>query len=231
MTTVALVGPDGSGKTTIGHRLERELPMPARYLYMGVSAESSDRLLPSTRLVRAVRRGRGTTPPPGPAAGPDHTAGGSRRIARRWLALANRLAEEWYRQGIAVWHHARGRIVIFDRHFFADFYAGDVKGGEHRSTTRRLHGFVLRHFYPRPDLVIYLDAPAEVLFDRKREGTLASLEKLREDYLALRDVVPAFAQVDGTQPVEAVTADVTGLIIGYLRDNGDRSDEDQHANL
>jgi len=217
MTTVALVGPDGSGKTTVGRRLERELSLPSRYLYMGVSAESSDRLLPTTWLVRAVRRGRGSTRPPGPRAVDDAGDAGSRRSVRRWLALANRLAEEWYRQAIAVWHRARGRVVIFDRHFFADFYAADVEGGGRRSATRRVHGFLLRHLYPRPDLVIYLDAPAQVLFDRKGEGTLASLEQLREEYLALRDVVPAFAQVDGTQPVEAVTADVAELIITHWK--------------
>ena len=42
MTTVALVGPDGAGKTTVARRLEGALEIPVRYLYMGVSADSSN---------------------------------------------------------------------------------------------------------------------------------------------------------------------------------------------
>src|SRR5437667_23836 len=51
--TVALIGPDGAGKTTIGRRLEKSLPLPVRYLYMGVNAEASNALLPTTRVLRA----------------------------------------------------------------------------------------------------------------------------------------------------------------------------------
>jgi hypothetical protein len=203
--------------------LERSLSMPTKYLYMGVNPDSGNHLLPTTRFVRALKRARGVKDdagPPDPAKlyeRPKGALGRARACVKSSLRLANRLAEEWYRQAIAVWHRARGRVVIFDRHFFADFYAHDVEGGERRSSTRRVHGFLLRRIYPRPDLVIYLDAPAQVLFDRKGEGTIASLEKLREEYLALRDVVPAFAQVDGTQPVEAVTADVAELIITHRK--------------
>ena len=55
MIAVALIGPDGSGKTTIARRLEREVGVPARYLYMGVSPDASNRMLPTTRLALAVK--------------------------------------------------------------------------------------------------------------------------------------------------------------------------------
>ena len=55
---------------------------------------------------------------------------------------------------------------------------------------RRIHGYNLRRLYPRPDLVILLDAPAEVFFARKGEGTLESIESRRQEYLAQRDDVP-----------------------------------------
>jgi len=67
--TVALVGPDGAGKTTIARRLVQVLPRPAKYLYMGVNWDASDPLRPTTRLVQRIRRVRGTRPTPG---GPPH---------------------------------------------------------------------------------------------------------------------------------------------------------------
>src|SRR4029079_4327586 len=62
MFTVALIGPDGAGKTTIGRRLEHALPMPVKYVYMGVNLDSSNHMLPTTRLIQAIKRARGAQP-------------------------------------------------------------------------------------------------------------------------------------------------------------------------
>ena len=71
---------------------------------------------------------------------------------------------------------------------------------------------MLKHLYPKPNLIIYLDAPAELLFARKGEGTLKALEHRRQEYLQMRDLVKHFAVVDGSQPVDAVVSEVSGLI-------------------
>ena len=60
--TVALVGCDGAGKTTVARRLEGEIDRPIRYLYMGVSADSSNRSLPTTRLAHRIKRAAGAPP-------------------------------------------------------------------------------------------------------------------------------------------------------------------------
>jgi thymidylate kinase len=51
-----------------------------------------------------------------------------------------------------------------------------------------------------------------VLFARKGEGTIEMLERRRQEYMALRNVVKHFAVVDATQPEEEVARDVTNLI-------------------
>ncbi|MDQ3866205.1 MAG: AAA family ATPase [Actinomycetota bacterium] len=228
--TVALIGPDGAGKTTIGRRLEEALPMPAKYLYMGVSKDSSNRMLPTTRLVRAIKRARGAGPdtggPPDPRRlqdrRPKQLPRRIRASARAGARLTNRLAEEWYRQLLTSWYVHRGQIVIFDRHFFSDYYAYDVAGGRRRPLSRRIHGFVLARVYPKPDLVIYLDAPAEILLARKGEGTLESLSRRRNEYLALAPVTKHFFLVDASRPVDEVTRDVVRIVetfaAGGMRD-------------
>jgi thymidylate kinase len=66
--------------------------------------------------------------------------------------------------------------------------------------------------------VILLDAPAEVLFARKGEGTIESLEQMRQDLHALAPHVPRFHVVDATQPIEAVTDAVIAAIMAVVQD-------------
>jgi thymidylate kinase len=222
--TIALIGPDGAGKTSVARRLPSLLPLPVEYLYMGVNPDSSSHMLPTTRLAHAIKRARGA--PPDTRGPRDSTRDEPRprgfvrralRGGRSMLRLTNRLAEEWHRQLVAKRHVRRGAVVVFDRHFFADFYAYDVSTPpwRRRALTRRLHGFLLSRFYPRPDLVFYLDAPAKTLFARKGEGTLETLERRRGEYLELRNVLANFVVVDAARPLHEVAAEVAEVVATF----------------
>ena len=219
---MALVGADGAGKSTLTQALEHaELPRPVKRIYMGVNLEASSLMLPTTRVLLTVKRLRGGRPDlvasrlsSGPADRPEHLAGRARRSAKDAARLCVWALEEWLRQLVAFGYEARGWIVVFDRHFLADYYQTDVAPppGTTRGVTSRLHGWMLRHLYPRPDLVLCLDAPGEVLHARKAEADVAWLEHRRRQYLALADVVPALVVLDATRPFDAVLRDAVDAI-------------------
>ena len=220
MTTVALIGPDGAGKSSIVRRVAHGLHVPTTIVYMGINLEASTLMLPTTRLALEVKRRRQGRPDMvGATSSADaRGTGGVTGTIRSALRLANWLAEEWFRQLVAWIHQRRGRVVLFDRHFFCDYYAADVVGRRPgRPWTSRVHGAILAR-YPRPDLVVFLDAPAEILHARKGEGTVESLERMRQDLLAVENVVDRFVRVDATQDADAVTRDVIVAINDLLAD-------------
>ncbi|HEV2494771.1 MAG TPA: hypothetical protein VG204_17040 [Terriglobia bacterium] len=116
-------------------------------------------------------------------------------------------------------YQARGYIVLYDRHFLFDFSLEEVDATE-SSFDNRLHRWLLTHFYPRPDLVIYLDAPAEVLYARKREKSIEELEKRRQAFIRQGARVPHFVQLDATQPLLKVYSDVVNCIYAALQEDG-----------
>jgi thymidylate kinase len=223
MFTVALIGPDGAGKSTIGRKLQEIFPVPMKYVYMGVNLESSNLVLPTTRLLLEVKRARGQRPditvprevyfqsqtPPKP----------TKRIAgaiKSALRLVNLIAEEWFRQSIVWYYKFRGYYVLFDRHFYFDYYDHDIANTDpKRPLSSRIHGFMLAKLYPKPDFVIFLDAPSEVLFARKPERTIEILELKRQEYVRLREVMKDYAVVDVSQPVDVVARQVCELIVGF----------------
>lgn len=220
MTTVALIGPDGAGKTTIAERLLTELGRPAAYLYMGSNPNAGSHQLATTRLVWAIRRRRGVQPDTGPpGALPTPAAGTStRRLGREIRSIVrscNLMAEEGYRSAVVRRAERRGAVVLFDRHYYFDYHAHDILGGAGRNAGRRLHGWFLRRVLRKPDLVLYLEAPAEELLRRKQEGTVEDLRRRQGDYersFAGLQVV----RIDATQPLDAVIADARAAIVAFL---------------
>ena len=229
MFTVALIGPDGAGKSTIGRKLQEISPLPMKYVYMGVNLESSNLVLPTTRLLLEIKRARGQRPDITVPRDVYFQSQTRKKLTKRVaesaksaLRIVNVMAEEWFRQFIVWYYKLRGYCVLFDRHFYFDYYDHDIANTDpKRPLSSRLHGFMLEKLYPKPDFVIFLDAPSEVLFARKPERTIEILESKRQEYVRLREVMKNFAVVDVSQPVDTVVRQVSDLIVNFQQ-NKDR---------
>ncbi|MFW6116101.1 MAG: dTMP kinase [bacterium] len=230
MFTVALVGGDGAGKTTIARMLQELSPLPAKYLYMGVSTLSSNHALPTSRLIlvlkqRSYRRKvakAGASPSESIPAHYLEYAKTERGSVWTALRLLNRMLEAWYRQIISLWYQLRGHIVICDRHFLFD--AAPLVTDSTRSWQTSLDALnycIFSHLYPKPHLTILLDAPVDVLYARKGEATPEYLDRQRRAYLEQGKRTPNFFRVDATQPLDAVFDDVQRIVLEFhARDGG-----------
>ena len=220
MFSVALVGPDGAGKSTVSRALAESAPFHCKAIYMGENLESGNFVLPTSRLAGYFlkrRRDKVERKRRGQDGSPRSSHSGKASVGKMlWslARLANFLAEEWYRQLLSWAYQMRGYVVLYDRHFLFDYSLAGVES-DVPTFEKCVHSWILRRLYPRPNLVIYLDAPAEVLYARKGEKTVQDLENRRQAFLLQGTQVRNFVRVDSTQPLDKVCSDVSKFIAAY----------------
>ncbi len=226
--SAAIIGVDGAGKTTVAKAVQRRLGAPATYIYGGVSLQTSAVMLPTTRLLIELKRRQGNradmVAPRGENHGGDHFGLSG---VRSTLLLANWIAEESFRQLLAWYQQRRGRIVIFDRHFFCDYHARDIEDSAPRTTVQRLHALFLQRVYPLPDLVIHLDAPIEVLQSRKPGFDAEPRMRKSEEYRRLQFVMPQYVAIDASRPLDQVVDEVCETIRTFSSGEAPHSRERQ----
>jgi thymidylate kinase len=194
---VVLLGTDGSGKSTVLERLERQL---------------TPRFVDVRVLHLRPRLGRG-----GPSGGksvPDPHALAPRGALASALKLLFLLFDYgtlypwiWRQRGAP----APGGLLLFDR-YYHDIL---VDPRRYRYGAPLWLARALGWFVPRPDLWILLDAPTEILRARKQEVSEAELDRQRRSY---RDLVDRFRHsyvVDAAKPLEAVSREIEGLILAH----------------
>jgi thymidylate kinase len=106
------------------------------------------------------------------------------RLARSWpvpgLGFAARLASLVLARANCAYHRRLGRLVLLDRHALDLVAAGPVSGL--RATLRR---HLLMAVAPDADVVVVLDAPGDVIVQRKPGRSLGEVNRARARYLDL----------------------------------------------
>jgi thymidylate kinase len=168
--SVALLGPDGAGKSTVSARLAESHWYPVRVLYAGLY-------------------GKGTSPLLLPG------------LAGRLLRLWSVVVRGWA-------NRARGSVVVFDRYV----YDARLPAPRPSRLLGRARRWIVGHAAPATDVVVLLDAPADVLFARKGEHDPAALAAQRAGYRTVVDGLPNGVVVDATRPTDDVVEDVIAAV-------------------
>lgn len=167
--SVALLGPDGAGKSTLAER--------------SISTRGEDVLTMYMGLYGADSRPRSRSRVPG-------------------LGLVAALIHLWRLWLRAERHRRRGGLVIFDRYSYDALTAPRSAGGRGAKLRRAIIGRCL----PPPDLVVVLDAPADVLLSRKGEHDTEHLDRHRQALLRLAAERPSWIVLDTSPGPESTYA-------------------------
>jgi thymidylate kinase len=194
---VVVLGADGSGKSSVLAALKYRLVPP---LFKGLSLYHWRPGL--LRLSKSVN-GQVTDPHGKPPRGR--------------LASLLKLAFLFLDWTLGYWGrivHLRGKgdLILFDR----DYYDFLVDSKRYRYGGPLWLAKLMGWFIPRPDLVILLDAPPEVLQARKQEVPLEETVRQRAAYLKLLRGLPKGYVVDATKPLSEVVAEVERIIMNYV---------------
>lgn len=220
MFTVALIGVDGAGKSTVAEKLETSFSLPVKLIYMGLNTQSSNLALPTSRIVyrfkvkKYKREAQSSGVQPRDKI-PAYYKTKGRKLSLIWRLgqFVNRLAEVIYRQ-VVVWVMVRrGYIVVFDRHYLFEYSPN--AGKKHKKNLDRLFYWIVKNMFPAPDMSILLDASAEVLFARKQESTIERMNRRRMAYLEVGKTLDNFTILDASESPDEVYDKVCELIDEY----------------
>jgi thymidylate kinase len=193
---IACMGPDGCGKSLVLNAVSRQLAPAFRTVRLY-------HLRPRVVGRKPANQGPVTDPHGQPPRG---LAASIAKVIDLWLDYTLGYAIRILPEAI------RTQLTLFDRCFY-DLLVDSRRiryGGPPwlLRTAARLS--------PRPDFVILLDAPPEVLWARKQEVPLEEVTRQRAAYLELARNLPSAVVVNAAQSPEAVIHDALEAIANYL---------------
>jgi thymidylate kinase len=208
---LALVGTDGSGKSTASAELESRLArlgVPVSTAYFGMARGNLPGLATARRLARRAGQVPADDSPVIDGRTPTATAGGRAGRALREAAAWAYAADYVWRAARLVPARRRGAVVVCDR-WVTDLRRQPAPGSPAARMVERLVG--------PPDVLALADAPIEVIHARKPERSLADA---RDDQRSHRAVAAELAARTTVVVLDTSGADpdpVAALIRAVLR--------------
>jgi thymidylate kinase len=197
--TVVLCGADGCGKSTIGGLLSESLT--------STFPEAKSRRFHWKPPVFSGRRQAERAPVADPhAKTPRNRMSSLLFFAIHWLEFV--LGSHLRIPPITF----RGGLVLIDRYYY-DFFV------DQRRYRLNVPRWVVRLglvFIRKPDLVMLLDAPAEVLLARKQELSAEEILRQRNAYLATVRELPNGHAINAAQSPEQVVAEIRRRMLDYM---------------
>ncbi len=206
--TLALVGPDGCGKSAVAYEVLEALshiyltgPPKRLHLRPGLLPRLADLPHPS-RWFRSVETSSPVTAP--------HSAVPS-GIPASLIRLLYYAADYiiGYMLKIAPYARWRRTLVIFERYYY-DFIVDPLRA---RIKLPEWIAKSLLKFIPQPDIVIYLDAPPEVILSRKQEVPADEVKRQVHSYRALMNELSNAYIIDATKPVSEIVREICRKVI------------------
>lgn len=207
--TVAVLGPDGAGKSAVCAALA-QLPRASLPFKQVESRHLYRRVLP---LLSELRKGQLRTSPAAPAT--VHNPHGKRPHPTliSCFTLAYGAIDQWLSWLFCTrWKQAQNALLLHDRHMVEV----RIDPKRFRFGGPKWLSRLITRLIPKPDLVLVLDAPAELLQSRKQEVPLAETARQRDAYRALAREMPAARIIDATQPLEGVVKDVKRAVVEFV---------------
>jgi thymidylate kinase len=194
--TVAVLGPDGAGKSTVIREGQAEL----------------SQAFPQTATMHF--------PPRLPWSGADRPVTDPHGMAPR-PSLVSALKVIYWIVALNVDYHVRlrprlvrGELLFFDRCLLDVL----VDPRRYRYGGPQWLARVAWRLTPGPNVVILLDAPVDTLMGRKQEVSLAEADRQGREYRELIRHLTNGRTVDASRPLASVVADVTCVILQFRTD-------------
>jgi thymidylate kinase len=204
---VVLIGPDGSGKSTVARGLQQSLET----LFHGSkSYHAHFRFLPRLRdLMGLLRLKRPNEPTETVVAANREIPAANIGRFRSMVYLMYYTLDYLLGFPVIFYNRGRGVLIIFDRYFY-DYLIQSGLSLPHYFLT------LVMRMIPKPDMVVYLKNSPDVILSRKPELTRQELERQGAVCAQLISRLPQGQVVETTGTPEETTAKVTKILMAKI---------------